>query len=427
MSAQSEPSHQNSTVDEPSCDVAIVGGGLAGATLALALAREGFSCAVIDAIDPATMRAAAFDGRVTALAFAAARMFRRLGLWDAISSDAEPIRDILVTDGALKSPSRRGGVADSRLHFDGRDLEGEEILGWIVENRILRDALFHELEASDDVSIFAPARCAEADFGGGRACLALEDGRRISASLIVAADGKNSPLAARAGIRAHSWGYGQKGIVVTVGHERPHRGVAQEYFLPGGPFAILPMTENRCSLVWTDRAAAADAHMALDDDAFLNAIADRFGDYLGALRLAGPRFSFPLGLNFAERFTAPRLALVGDAARAIHPIAGQGFNLGLKDVAALVDVLSAARGTGRDIGDAGVLGEYDRWRRFDSVALAFGTDALNRLFSNDLAPIRAARRLGLAAVNAVGPLKKAFMRESGADIGRLPRLLQPGG
>ncbi|MEO1014627.1 MAG: UbiH/UbiF/VisC/COQ6 family ubiquinone biosynthesis hydroxylase [Pseudomonadota bacterium] len=416
--------HEDS--DATACDVAVVGGGLAGATLGLALAQEGFLAAIVDAVDPATMRAASFDGRTTALAYATARMFRRLGLWEAIAPHAEPIRDILVTDGALKSPSTRGGVSESRLHFDGRDLEGESVLGWIVENRILRNALFDAVTSAEGVSLIAPARSVDAAFKGGRATLKLDNGRDVTGSLIVAADGKRSPLAARAGIRALRWGYGQKGIVVTVSHERPHEGVAQEYFLPGGPFAILPMTEDRCSLVWTERDDLADAYMALDDDAFLEAISDRFGEYLGDLRLAGPRSSFPLSFHFSERFAAPRLALAGDAARAIHPIAGQGFNLGLKDVAALVDVLVDARGLGRDIGDIGVLGEYDRWRRFDSTALAFGTDALNRLFSNDIAPIRAARRIGLSAVNAIRPLKKTFMRESGADLGRLPRLLQPG-
>ncbi|MBI1391518.1 MAG: FAD-binding protein [Alphaproteobacteria bacterium] len=406
-------------------DVAIVGGGLAGGSLALALAGAGFRVALVDATDPSVMRDAAFDGRTTALAYATARMFRRLGLWDAIAPSAEPIRDILVTDGALESPSRRGGVVDSHLWFDGAALDGEPYLGWIVENQIIRNALFDAIEATDAITLLAPASASGTSFDAGAARISLKDGRRIFADLAVAADGKRSALAAAADIRSHAWGYGQKAIVCSVAHERSHDGVAQEYFLPGGPFAILPMTNSRCSLVWTERADAADAYIALPDDAFLEAIGARFGVYLGALSLASPRWSFPLGFHFSESFVARRLALVGDAARAIHPIAGQGFNLGLKDVAALVDVLTSARGLGRDIGDLSVLDEYDRWRRFDSAALAFGTDMLNRLFSNDVGPIRAARRLGLSAVNALGPLKRTFMRESGADLGRLPSLLQP--
>ncbi|MEM1396510.1 MAG: UbiH/UbiF/VisC/COQ6 family ubiquinone biosynthesis hydroxylase [Pseudomonadota bacterium] len=406
-------------------DVSIVGGGLAGATLALALARQGFSIALVDALDPAVLRSAAFDGRTTALAFATIRMFRRLGVWDDISPDAEPIRDILITDGGLKSPSRRGGVADSFMHFDGDDLGGDGVLGWIVENRVIRNSVFDALEKTPNATIFAPIKVDETLFDKGSVRLKLSDHTELTSSLAIAADGKKSSLAAAAGLRSFSWTYRQKGIVFALGHEKPHRGVAQEYFLPGGPFAILPMTERRSSIVWTDRDDVAAGLEALGDSAFLEAAKLRFGDYLGEVHLASRRWMYPLGLHFSERFVAPRLALVGDAARAIHPIAGQGFNLGLKDVAAIVDVLTGARKIGRDIGDLSVLQEYDRWRRFDSTVLTLSTDFLNRFFSTDLAPLRAARRLGLSAINAMPPLKKTFMKESGADLGRLPELLQP--
>jgi 2-octaprenyl-6-methoxyphenol hydroxylase len=230
-------------------------------------------------------------------------------------------------------------------------------------------------------------------------------------------------LRARAGVKASAWPYPQTAIVATVGHERPHKGVAHEYFLPSGPFAILPMTQNRCSIVWTERSEAAAAYLKLDDEQFLRALRDRFGEFLGPLHLAGPRFSYPLGLQFSHDFVAPRLALVGDAARSIHPIAGQGYNLAVKDAAALGEILGDAARIGLDIGSLSVLERYQRWRRFDSASLAFGTDAVNRLFSNDHPPVRLLRGAGLAAVNRVGALRRFFMRQAGGDLGRLPALM----
>jgi 2-octaprenyl-6-methoxyphenol hydroxylase len=241
--------------------------------------------------------------------------------------------------------------------------------------------------------------------------------------MVVAADGKHSALRRQAGIKINEWSYAQTGIVATVRHARAHGGVAHEFFLPSGPFAILPMTDNRSSLVWTERADAAPAYLALSDEEFLHEIENRFGEHLGAVALAGPRWSYPLSFHLSQRFIAPRLALLGDAARAVHPIAGQGFNLGVKDVAALADVLQEASGVGLDIGSMSVLENYQRWRRFDSVSLALGMDALVRLFSNDVAPIRLARDLGMAAVGKIPPLRRFFMRQAGADVGALPPLM----
>ncbi|MBB5517727.1 UbiH/UbiF/VisC/COQ6 family ubiquinone biosynthesis hydroxylase [Amphiplicatus metriothermophilus] len=407
-------------------DVIVIGGGLAGGLAALALARAGFSVALVDAQDPAAMRAAAFDGRTTALAYGCARVFRRLGLWPAIAPEAEPILDILVTDGRARSRLSDGSSSPFHLHFDSRELEAGEPLGWIVENRVLRDALYDAVAAEPAVALFAPAAVASAEFGPGAARATLEDGRALAAPLVVAADGKNSALRRQAGLRVNRWSYPQTGIVVTVAHERPHKGVAQEFFLPSGPFAILPMTQNRSSLVWTERGDAAPAYLVLDDAAFLKEIENRFGDYLGRLRLAGPRWSYPLSFHLSQRFIAPRLALIGDAARAIHPIAGQGYNLGVKDVAALVETLCDAASLGLDIGHGATLARYERWRRFDSTMLALGTDVLNRLFSNDLAPLRLARAAGMSAVGRVGALRRFFMRQAGADLGELPALMQPG-
>lgn len=405
-------------------DVAITGGGLAGGLAALVLAARGFSSAVIDAGDPEAMREAAFDGRTTAISYASARVFRRLGLWDAIAPEAEAIREILVTDGRARSRFDKGAVSSLSLHFDSRELEDGNPLGWIVENRVLRNVLFDAIARAEAVALLAPANRAATTFGAGEATIDLEDGRRIAAALVIAADGRHSSLRAEANIKTNQWRYPQTGIVATVAHERPHEGVAQEFFLPAGPFAILPMTENRSSLVWTERADAAPAYLALDDDKFRMEIENRFGPYLGALRLAGPRWSYPLAFTLAQTYIAPRLALVGDAAHAIHPIAGQGYNLGVKDIAALADVLSEARELGLDIGHMTVLQNYQRWRRFDSAALALGCDLMVRLFSNDVAPLRLARDIGMNAVGKVKPLRRFFMRQAGADLGNLPSLMQ---
>lgn len=409
-------------------DIAIVGGGLAGSLAALALSNRGFSCALIDAGDPAAMRGGAFDGRTSALSYASARVFKRLGLWDAIklyqgAPDAEPIRDILVTDGRASNRFGGGGASPLFLHFDSRELGEDQPLGYIIENRRLREVMFDAIEADDNIVQFAPARRTGTRFDKSVGVIHLEDGREISSLLIIAADGRSSALRGEAKIKTNHWGCGQAGIVTTVAHERPHNGIAQEFFLPSGPFAILPMTENRSSLVWTEQEKAAPAYMALNDEDFLKAIEQRFGTYLGDLSLAGPRWSYPFAFTLAQSYVAPRLALIGDAAHAVHPIAGQGFNLGVKDIAALADVLRNGRDVGLDIGALTVLQDYQRWRRFDSVSLALGMDFLNRLFSNDIGPLRLARDIGMSTVGKIGPVRNFFMREAGADIGSLPSLM----
>lgn len=408
-------------------DIVIVGGGLAGGLAALGLAHSGFDCAVIDAQDPQAMRGVQFDGRTTALAYAAVRLFKRLGLWEAIENEAEPIRDILVTDGRAKNRFRDGIVSPFHLHFDSRELGPDTPLGWIVENRTMREAIFDAIDKTEAVMLFAPARRTAARFAAGGASVDLANGATLSAPLVVAADGRFSALRAEAGIKVNKWTYPQTGIVVTVAHERPHHGVAQEFFLPSGPFAILPLTENRSSLVWSEHRDAAPAYLKLDDAAFLRQIEARFGPYLGELSLASPRWSYPLAFHLAQSLAAPRMALIGDAAHAVHPIAGQGFNLGIKDIAALADVVAEARGLGLDIGHFSVLEKYQRWRRFDSTALALGMDLLTRLFSNDLAPVRFARDIGMNAVGKVAPLRRFFMRQAGADLGKLPSLMSADG
>jgi 2-octaprenyl-6-methoxyphenol hydroxylase len=282
--------------------------------------------------------------------------------------------------------------------------------------------LFAAAHSLDRLHLVAPVGLRQLSRTLALAEAELDDGRRIRARLAIAADGRQSPVRRNAGIAVTAWTYDQTAIVCTVAHERPHRGIAQERFLAAGPFAILPLTGDRSSLVWTERADLAPDIMALDDEGFHGEMARRFGDYLGALELTGPRWSYPLALSDAARYTDNRLALVGDAAHAMHPIAGQGLNLGLRDVAALSEVLVDGRRLGLDIGGADVLARYARWRRVDSTVLLAVTDVLNRLFSNDIAPLRLARVLGLAAVNQLPPLKRLFMRHAMGTVGDLPRL-----
>ncbi|MEM8985884.1 MAG: UbiH/UbiF/VisC/COQ6 family ubiquinone biosynthesis hydroxylase [Pseudomonadota bacterium] len=413
-------------------DAAVIGGGLSGLTAAAALAHRGFSIVVADPAPKDALLSDAYDGRVTAIAYAGARMYRRLGVWDDLEAHASPINDILVTDGQRETRFDKGRVSGFRLHFDRQETSDGAPLGWIVENRHLRRALFKAAETSANIRLIFSAGRRASRFLSDRAEADLENGETLAARLLVAADGRRSALREEAGIKSIGWSYPQTGIVTTVAHEAPHKGVAQEYFLPSGPFAILPMadetsgraTVHRSSLVWTERTRLASALLDLDAAAFNHQLKERFGPYLGAVEAAGPRWSYPLSLHIAQSFIAPRLALVGDAAHGIHPIAGQGFNLGLKDIAALTEVLGHARRVGLDIGHLSVLERYQRWRRFDTASLAFGTDILNRLYSNDIAPVRALRDVGMALTGKIAPLSRFFMRHAGADIGDLPELMK---
>lgn len=401
----------------PDSDILIVGGGLSGLPLALACAQGGLTVTVVDALDPATATDAGFDGRVSAIALASCRMLGRLGVLDHLAGQMQPINDILVSDGRL-----REGASPLFLHFDHTEI-GNEPLGNLIENRHMRIALQKAVAAQPLIRLLAPQKVAHVAYGA-RVAATLGNGDKVTARLCFAADGRGSPTRKAAGIRTIGWDYGQTGIVCTVEHEVPHEGVAQEYFLPGGPFAILPMVGNRSSLVWTEKTADAKAILALNDDAFADEMRLRFGDYLGACAPVGPRWSYPLTLQLARDYVRPRLALIADAAHGVHPIAGQGLNLGLRDVAAAAEVVVDAARLGLDIGALDVLERYQRWRRFDNVALSLMMDGLNRLFSNDIAPVRLARDLGLGLVNRIGPARRLFMRHAGGVIGDLPRLLK---
>ena len=394
-----------------SADLAIAGGGLVGLSLGVALARAGLDVVVMDGEAPARMRDAAFDGRVCSIAYGSKRVLDGIGVWDLMAPEAEPILEIRVTD----------QNAPLFLHYDHREV-GDHPLGWIVENRVTRIALLEAAAACPTLHHLAPVSVLDFTPEGERISAGLADGRRVSARLAVAADGRRSRLRQAAGINTLEWSYDQAGIVCTVRHERPHRGIAQERFLAAGPFAILPMTENRASIVWTEQTSDAAHLMAMADDAFLAELEARFGDYLGALEVAGPRFSYPLALTHSNRYAGERLALAGDAAHAIHPLAGQGFNLGVRDVAVLAELIVDRARLGLDIGAPDLLAHYERWRRFDTMSLIAVTDGLNRLFSNDIAPLRVARDLGLAAVNRTPRLKRLFMRHAMGSVGELPRL-----
>jgi 2-octaprenyl-6-methoxyphenol hydroxylase len=396
-----------------SADVLIVGGGPVGGTLACALSAAGMEVIAVDDADPAAGLDAGFDGRASSIALGSQRILDALGLWAGMEPHAAPIRHIRVSEG--DSPLF--------LHYDERDTGGPPF-GYMVENRFIRKALFDRIPTLDTVRLLAPARVDGLERSASGVEARLADGRRISARLVVGADGRASGVRAGAGIRVTGWPYRQTAIVCTVAHERPHDSVAHEHFLPTGPFAVLPLPGNRSSIVWTERKDLAPAIMALDEAEFLAELERRFGDTLGRLRVVGPRWSYPLSLQHAETAIALRLALVGDAAHAMHPIAGQGLNMGLRDVAALTEVLAEARRLGLDIGADTVLERFQRWRRFDNTLMLAMTDGLNRLFSNTIGPVRVARRLGLAAVNRMPPLKKLFVRSAMGLAGRLPRLMQ---
>jgi 2-octaprenyl-6-methoxyphenol hydroxylase len=406
-------------------DVIIAGAGIAGATLALALNQAGLRPVLVDPVVFDAQTAPTFDGRASAIAYAAFRQWRALGLAEALEPHAQRIEQILVTDGRRPGASA-GGNTPFFLRFESAeiaDASDGEPLGYLIENRHIRAGLAQAVIAAG-IEVLAPARVASAEFGPQAAAVALEDGRRLSAPVVVGAEGRGSVIRREAGIGAIGWDYAQVGVVATVNLAHPHEGVAHEYFLPGGPFAILPLTGQRASLVWTETTARGEALNTARPEVFHAHLQRRFGDYLGEAVVDGPVFTYPLGLQLAERFTAPRAALLGDAAHGVHPIAGQGLNLGLKGAAALAEVLVEAGRLGEDIGSEAVLERYAAWRRFDTVTLSAGMDAFVRLFSNDNPLLRLARGAGMAAVNRIGPARRFFMTEAGGAMGDLPRLLK---
>ena len=396
-------------------DVLIGGGGVAGLALAVAL-RQGLSESfTVTVADPALGRAAN-DPRASAIVAAAERLFRVIGVWDAIAAEAQPILDMAITDSRLSDV-----VRPVFLTFDG-DVEPGEPFAHMVENGPLHAALASR--ARETGVVLRETAVTGFTTGAPDLGVTLSDGTAMRARLLVAADGANSLLRARAGIPTRGWNYDQSAIVTTVAHEREHGGRAEEHFLPAGPFAILPLKGRRCSIVWTEKTAEAERLIALGKAAFRDELERRFGLRLGAIEVVGARRAFPIGLWIARAFVAERLALVGDAAHVIHPIAGQGLNMGLKDVAALAEAIVDAARLGLDPGSAPVLERYQRWRRFDTMAMGVATDGLNRLFSNHSDVLRLTRDVGLGLVDRFPALKRIFIREAAGLVGEVPRLLK---
>ena len=394
-------------------DVLIIGGGLVGGTLACALAQSGVKAVAVDLDPPATQLEPIYDGRSSAISLSSQRVLETVGIWRYMTEGAAAIDEIRVTDG--NSPLF--------LHYDHKEV-GDDPLGWIAENRVMRHGIFQRFTELDDAVLLAPAKLKSYERGPDGVRAEMADGTTVSAALLVGADGRKSRIREDAGIGLAFFDYHQTGIVLTLAHEKPPKNVAQEPFLPSGPFAILPLPGNRSSIVWTEKNHLIPTFMAMDDETFMSELKSRFGDFLGEIEVIGPRFAYPLTIQFADAYIAPRLALVGDAAHGMHPIAGQGMNMGVRDVAALTEILVEAKRLGLDLGSTAVLERYPRWRRFDNWAMLALTDVLNRLFSNDIAPIRIARDIGLAVVNKIPPLRKTLMRHAMGVVGDLPKLMR---
>ena len=402
--------------DHSRTDVVIGGAGFAGLALAIAL-RQGlgdpFTVAVID---PTLAHVQSKDPRASAIAAAARRLFEVIGVWDAVADKAQPILDMVVTDSRLDD-----SVRPTFLTFGGEVEEGEPF-AHMVENRHLVDVLVARAkELGVDLRAGAVAGF---ERRGNAIEVALSNNVVIASALLVGADGAHSLIRERAGIPTYGWNYDQSAIVTTVAHEREHNGRAEEHFLPAGPFAILPLKGRRCSIVWTESAREAERIVALSDEEFHRELEKRFGSQLGDLEIAGARRAFPLGLFTARTFIGERLALIGDAAHIIHPIAGQGLNMGLRDVAALAEAIADAARLGLDPGGPDVLERYQRWRRFDTMSMGIATDGLNRLFSNRSDVLRLARDIGLGLVERMPALKRVFIREAAGFTGDVPKLLK---
>ncbi len=396
-------------------DVIVIGAALSGLTAALALGgsktRRPLNVLVVDARDPQSFLP---DGRASAITASGKAMFEALGVWPSLVPHAQLIADISVTDAAVGADDR-----PSLLHFGETGTSAA-----MIENRHLHQGLLAAAKQSPHITFQTGSPVTDYNFRPGLARITTAEGASFRGPLIIAADGANSRARAAAGIAMHGWNYGQTGLVATIAHELPHHGLAEEHFTPSGPFAILPLPGNRSSLVWTEWRDDAAKLLALDDAGFLDEISRRFGSGRGAISLEGGRHSYPLSMFIAEEFTGPRLALIGDAAHVVHPLAGLGFNLGLRDAAALAECVHDAFALGSDPGGDAVLARYTRWRRFDTVTTAMALDGLNRLFANDNPALKALRDTGLSMVNKIPPLKSLFVTQAAGQSGSLPKLMR---
>lgn len=401
--------------DSPSYDLLVIGGGMVGATLAAACAGQGLKIAVLEARLPVrAWPSDDIDQRVSALNRASQRILTRLGVWERICElGVSPYREMRVWDAT-------GGGA---IHFDSADL-GEPDLGHIVENRVIQLALWERLEHCPDVELIAPARISDLELGERRAEVTLHDGRRLATRLLVGADGRDSRVRDLAGIETQGWDYDQRAIVAHVRTALPHQETAWQRFLPSGPLAFLPLADGRCSIVWSAEETRCEELLALDDQAFAAALGEAFDERLGDILAVGPRASFPLRLQHAQAYCRERLALVGDAAHALHPLAGQGLNLGMLDAAELAAAITRARERRRDIGGRAALRRYERARRGDNLVMLAAMDGFKRLFGNQLPPLAALRSLGLALTDRAGPVKGHLTAAAMGLLGELPPLAQ---
>ncbi len=403
-------------------EVLIVGGGMVGATLACALGRQGFAVTVLEAREPPLdWPADSYDLRVSAITRASQRIFEHLGVWPAMAARrVTPYREMRVWDAS-------GARADeplSEVHFDAADI-GEPDLGHIVENRVITAALWQALAGLESVELICPAGIVELQCSELGSRLTLTDGRRLSADLVVAADGARSRIREMAGLESFGWAYDQHAVVATLRPQHGHHQTAWQRFMPAGPLALLPLDRDLFSIVWSTTPERAGQLLAMDPTDFAAAVTQASQGRLGEMRLLGERASFPLRLQHAKHYAAAGVALIGDAAHVIHPLAGQGVNLGLLDAAMLAEVLISARGAGRPLGALATLRRYERARKADNLLVQGSMDAFKRLFSNDLAPLRWARRLGLGLTDRLAPIKRRFARAALGTAGELPELARP--
>jgi 2-octaprenyl-6-methoxyphenol hydroxylase len=398
-------------------DIIIVGGGLNGSLLAIAAAKIGFSTIVLDSKETHSDELNSFDGRSYALAASSVRLLKNLNIFEDIRDCSQPILDIEILDGKLVQ-----GPSQFSLHFDNNEIH-DGPMGYMIEDRVIQKALFAEILANNRIDYKFDSKVTEHYQQGSYISVRLDNGQKLRTKLVVGADGRNSDIAKRAKIKKSGWRYKQNALVCAIEHEIDHKGLAWQYFLPSGPLAILPMTGNRSSIVWTEKTKAADAINLLDDNQYMEILNSRLGNFLGKSKLIGGRHSFPLELRVADRFIDNRLALIGDAAHSVHPIAGQGLNAGFKDVAVLAHVIQDSCQRGEDFGSLGVLKRYEEWRRFDSVQLAYSTDLFNRLFSNENEALQLVRNIGIKILDSMPAAKRSIIREAAGITGELPRLM----
>ncbi|MEH6359608.1 MAG: UbiH/UbiF/VisC/COQ6 family ubiquinone biosynthesis hydroxylase [Amylibacter sp.] len=399
-------------------DIIIVGGGLNGSAAALALAQIGLDVILIDAMPKEILAAPEFDGRGYALALTSKNMLNVLGVWGDVAASSCPMLDIKVSDGRAGE-----GAAPWFVHFDHTEIE-EGPMGYMLEDRFLRQALLRAIDNTAEIQHMDQTMVVDQKIDAGGVLVELADGKTLSAKLLIGCDGRKSQVAVRAGIKRSGWDYNQTSLVCAIAHELPHKNTAHQFFMPSGPLAILPLNGNVSSIVWTETNRRAAEISAMNDTDYMACLRPCFGDFLGEISLKGGRYSYPLNLTLADRFVDHRLALVGDAAHGVHPLAGQGLNLGLRDIAALTEVLALAMRRGEDIGTINVLRRFQQWRRFDISSSVASTDSINRLFSNDNHLLRFIRDAGLGLVNSAPNLRRGLIRQAAGLTGELPKMLQ---